>query len=183
MRYVEGEPLDRLLGRVGTLDEEDILKVFHPLLDGLEQVHAVGFLHRDADKFVFTSLEKQIVGFETVSVRGSTMRVPIYGSVTDTVTDFDTSGVDHVFIDIASILVNDTDFYSTGKSSIAAQQRAIDQGYVYFVQSGTPGQADFGTTVWIDVNGGGHGDAANNYAVAFLQGIPAAELRPDLFFV
>jgi serine/threonine protein kinase len=47
MRYVEGEALDRLLGRVGTLGQDDLLTILHPLLDGLEEVHAAGFLHRD----------------------------------------------------------------------------------------------------------------------------------------
>ena len=47
MRYVEGEPLDRIVP-VGTVLEETRLRaILLPLLNGLEAVHAAGFLHRD----------------------------------------------------------------------------------------------------------------------------------------
>jgi hypothetical protein len=64
-------------------------------------------------------------------------------------------------------------------------QQAIDQGILYFVQHGTPGQADFGTKVMIDLNGGAHTDVFNNYVVADLTGITQAEVanRSDLFLV
>ena len=47
MDYEEGEPLDRLLQRLGTLTERQLMRVLLPVADGLRQVHAAGFLHRD----------------------------------------------------------------------------------------------------------------------------------------
>ncbi len=47
MQYEEGEGLDRVLKRVGTLDESALLRILHPLLAGLELIHARGFVHRD----------------------------------------------------------------------------------------------------------------------------------------
>ena len=47
MQYEQGEGLDRLLKSRGTLLEHEILQILHPLLDGLEQIHAQGFVHRD----------------------------------------------------------------------------------------------------------------------------------------
>lgn len=47
MRYEEGEGLDRLLKARGTLTEDEILQILHPLLDGLAVIHAQGFVHRD----------------------------------------------------------------------------------------------------------------------------------------
>jgi hypothetical protein len=47
MEYEDGEPLDAILERDGTLPEAEIWEVLGPLLSGLERVHAAGFLHRD----------------------------------------------------------------------------------------------------------------------------------------
>ena len=47
MDYEDGEPLDRLLDRHGTLSEGQLKRVLLPLVEGLEQVHAAGYLHRD----------------------------------------------------------------------------------------------------------------------------------------
>ena len=47
MDYEEGESLDRLLQRLGTLTEGQLKRVLLPVVDGLRQVHAAGFLHRD----------------------------------------------------------------------------------------------------------------------------------------
>ena len=47
MDYGEGEPLDRLLERHGTLTESQLKRVLLPVVEGLEQVHAAGYLHRD----------------------------------------------------------------------------------------------------------------------------------------
>ena len=47
MDYEEGESLDRLLQRLGTLTEAQLKRVLLPVADGLRQVHAAGFLHRD----------------------------------------------------------------------------------------------------------------------------------------
>ena len=47
MDYEDGEPLDTLLRRHGTLTEAQLKRVVLPVVDGLRQVHAAGFLHRD----------------------------------------------------------------------------------------------------------------------------------------
>jgi len=47
MQYEQGEGLDRLLKSRGTLAEREILQILHPLLGGLEVIHAQGFVHRD----------------------------------------------------------------------------------------------------------------------------------------
>ncbi len=47
MDYEDGEPLDALLRRHGTLTEAQLKRVLLPVADGLRQVHAAGFLHRD----------------------------------------------------------------------------------------------------------------------------------------
>ena len=47
MDYEDGEPLDALLRRHGTLTEAQLKRVVLPVADGLRQVHAAGFLHRD----------------------------------------------------------------------------------------------------------------------------------------
>ncbi|HUT48620.1 MAG TPA: protein kinase [Alphaproteobacteria bacterium] len=47
MDYEEGESLECVLDREGALDEARIRSFLMPLLDGLAEVHALGFLHRD----------------------------------------------------------------------------------------------------------------------------------------
>ena len=47
MDYEDGEPLDTLLRRHGTLTEAQLTRVLLPVAEGLRQVHAAGFLHRD----------------------------------------------------------------------------------------------------------------------------------------
>ena len=47
MDYEDGEPLDALLERHGTLTEAQLNRVLSSVVDGLRQVHAAGFLHRD----------------------------------------------------------------------------------------------------------------------------------------
>ena len=47
MDYEDGEPLDALLRRHGTLTEAQLKRVLLPVAEGLRQVHAAGFLHRD----------------------------------------------------------------------------------------------------------------------------------------
>jgi serine/threonine protein kinase len=47
MELLQGETLDATLQRQGKLDAAAIDRILWPLLDGLEQVHATGFLHRD----------------------------------------------------------------------------------------------------------------------------------------
>lgn len=47
MELLEGETLDRRLGRKGRLEPHEAGWILWTLLDGLEQVHNAGFLHRD----------------------------------------------------------------------------------------------------------------------------------------
>jgi serine/threonine protein kinase len=47
MEYESGLPLKRWVPRNAPLSQKAVLSVVYPLLDGLEQVHKAGFLHRD----------------------------------------------------------------------------------------------------------------------------------------
>jgi Protein kinase domain len=47
MALLDGESLERRLKRDGPLSQPAIESILYPLLDGLEAVHATGFLHRD----------------------------------------------------------------------------------------------------------------------------------------
>ena len=47
MELLSGETLEDRLKRQGTLTSDEVGRILWPLLDGLEQVHAAGFLHRD----------------------------------------------------------------------------------------------------------------------------------------
>ena len=64
MDYEEGEPLDALLRRHGTLTEAQLKRVLLPVVNGLRHVHAAGFLHRDikpANIFVRRSDESPVL--------------------------------------------------------------------------------------------------------------------------
>jgi serine/threonine protein kinase len=47
MEYERGQSLQARLANRGTLDETALLQIVLPLLSGLQQVHAAGFIHRD----------------------------------------------------------------------------------------------------------------------------------------
>ena len=47
MELVPGETLDERLRKGGTLTPDEVDRILWPLLDGMERVHAAGFLHRD----------------------------------------------------------------------------------------------------------------------------------------
>jgi len=47
MDYVEGESLEAILTREGPMPEKRLRALLGPLLDGLQNVHDAGFLHRD----------------------------------------------------------------------------------------------------------------------------------------
>ena len=47
MELLSGETLEHRLKRLGPMGPADIDRILWPLLDGLEQVHATGFLRRD----------------------------------------------------------------------------------------------------------------------------------------
>jgi serine/threonine protein kinase len=47
MEYESGDPLKRWLNQQSGLDQRTLLQLVYPLLDGLEAVHKLDFLHRD----------------------------------------------------------------------------------------------------------------------------------------
>ena len=47
MDYEEGESLDRLLARHGTLSERQLRRILLPIVEGLREIHEAGYLHRD----------------------------------------------------------------------------------------------------------------------------------------
>jgi serine/threonine protein kinase len=47
MEYESGQPLKRWRSRQATFNQQNLLDIVYPLLDGLEAVHRAGFLHRD----------------------------------------------------------------------------------------------------------------------------------------
>ena len=47
MKYEEGEELQELQSRKNRIEEDDLLRIIFPLLDGLGKIHAAGFIHRD----------------------------------------------------------------------------------------------------------------------------------------
>lgn len=47
MEYEHGEPMDALLKNRKTIEEKKLKSILMPMLDGLEQVHKEGFIHRD----------------------------------------------------------------------------------------------------------------------------------------
>lgn len=47
MDYESGDPLKNWVVRQNGLDQESLLQLIYPLLDGLESVHKLNFLHRD----------------------------------------------------------------------------------------------------------------------------------------
>ncbi len=47
MEYESGDPLKHWLKKQGSLDQRALLQIVYPLLDGLESVHKLNFLHRD----------------------------------------------------------------------------------------------------------------------------------------
>jgi hypothetical protein len=94
----------------------------------------------------------------------------------DTITDFDAFGADHDFLDVSNVLATRSTFdFIPGQDNM---QRAMDQGYIYFVQG------PVGARLMVDLNGGGHTDTANVFAVADLEGVALASVasRSELFY-
>ena len=104
-----------------------------------------------------------------------------HGNPVDTVTDFQTgygSGYHNPNWDTVdlSVALQGTTF--AGSSAVEAFQ----QGYVYLVQHGTLGQADFGTTVYIDRNGSeANGGYQHDVAVLDLAGVAENNLHVGYF--
>ena len=47
MNYVEGQTLSKSFRTQSSLSEQQLKDILYPLLDGLEKIHAAGFIHRD----------------------------------------------------------------------------------------------------------------------------------------
>ncbi len=127
----------------------------------------------DSDVFIFTQTETAQVPF-TINGQVGSLKVSVF----DRITDFDTSGADRDFIDVSSLLANESSFSYLGYAPTAAFQ-ALYEGYIYFVQHGAAGEPGFGTTVMIDfngtVNGGSHSTLAD-VAIADLDGVAKDQL-------
>jgi Ca2+-binding RTX toxin-like protein len=98
---------------------------------------------------------------------------------TDTITDFDGALGDRIDLDL---LLTQTNFGANPSSA-----DAVAQGYVYWLEQGQPGDADFGSTVYVDRDGGAHNPnglfGSADYAVAFLQSVAAGDLNANHFIV
>lgn len=125
-----------------------------------------------ADHFVFTDVGKALTFNIKTGQFASTY-------ITDTITDFDAFGSDHDWFDVSNILTSRSDFdFIPGQDNM---QRAMDQGYIYFVQG------PVGARLMVDLNGsidGTHTDTAYVYAVADLQGVALQDVtgRAELFY-
>lgn len=47
MPYIDGMDLEKYLEKKSSLNQEEILQIINPILDGLREVHSKGYLHRD----------------------------------------------------------------------------------------------------------------------------------------
>lgn len=61
MNYIEGETLKEYVKRVGSLNQEEIMEIIIPILNGLKAVHKEDFLHRDIapDNIILTIDKKK----------------------------------------------------------------------------------------------------------------------------
>jgi hypothetical protein len=148
-----------------------------------------------ADRFVFAAADH-------ASAAGGTLRgfavaqVPSQSNM-DTITDFNGAAGDK--LDLGSLLDDLTNFSGSTSQAIAqgysgVADQAIAQGYIYWVQHGTQGQPGFGTTVYLDKDGGAHAPLLAQFggppmplhsdiAVADLQGVAANQLYVSHFIV
>jgi Ca2+-binding RTX toxin-like protein len=97
----------------------------------------------------------------------------------DTITDF--SGAEGDRIDLRDLLDRRTNF--TG----ATAAEAVAQGYIHWQQHGASTDPDVYTTVFLDRNGGWHSIldqiVGNEFSIAHLEGVTAAQLNASLFIV
>ncbi len=61
MTYIEGETLKEYVKQVGSLNQEEIMEIIVPILNGLKSVHKADFLHRDIapDNIILTKDKKK----------------------------------------------------------------------------------------------------------------------------
>jgi len=145
----------------------------------------------DADTFVFTEAAKTTGSVPIVNpITGQQGTITVQVSVTDKITDFQTGQVKSggLFefgtqpgvsdkLDFSSLIDARTNFAGT------TALQAFQQGYIYLVQHGTEGQPGFGTTVMLDLNGGAHTDAANNFAIVDLEGVRSSSVGSQHFMI
>lgn len=128
------------------------------------------------DRFVFADIGKEL---KTSNFLGTIKKTSV--SITDTITDFDVFGTAHDTIDLFNIMLERTNF--NGLNGVYSAATAFNTGHLYLAQHGTEGQPGFGTKVMIDINGGSHNDAANQFAVVDVLGVREAQLTADMFIV
>jgi formylglycine-generating enzyme required for sulfatase activity len=106
MDYCEGKPLDEIIKKNGPLDQDQLKRIWFPLLNGLEQIHSSGFLHRDIKpQNIFIRFDGSPVLLDFGSaIKGNAQHE---GGVTTMVTDgyspveqYDTNGKQGPFTDI-----------------------------------------------------------------------------------
>lgn len=128
---------------------------------------------KGADEFEY-SAEDFIPG--TVTIAGFPIGIDVFEM--DTITDFNGAAGDK--IDLAALFFSASSFSGTPAD-------AVNNGYVYWVQHGAVGQPGFGTTVYVDLNGGAHTvmDSlfGQNFALADLEGVAANQLNSSHFLV
>ena len=70
MEYQQGRSLQQILERERTLSESDLVRMVKPMLEGLEAIHATGFIHRDikpANIFVHDNGHPVLLDFGSAS--------------------------------------------------------------------------------------------------------------------
>lgn len=128
---------------------------------------------KGADEFEY-SAEDFIPG--TAIING--MPVAVDRFEMDTITDFKGAAGDK--IDLSALYFSASSFSGTAADAVA-------QGYLYWAQHGVVGQPGFGTTVYVDLNGGAHtvmdSLLGQNFALADLEGVAANQLNSSYFLV
>jgi Ca2+-binding RTX toxin-like protein len=128
---------------------------------------------KGADEFEY-SAEDFIAGFTVING----LPVAVNRFEMDTITDFNGAAGDK--IDLAALFFSASSFAGTPADAVA-------QGYVYWQQHGVVGQPGFGTTVYVDLNGGPHtlmdSQLGENFALADLEGVAANQLNASHFLV
>ncbi len=161
-RMFSGADNDTLIGGAGN-DELDGQAGIDTLNGGRGADKLTGGVH--ADIFVFSGAD----------YNASMFLVPAM----DTITDF--SGASGDKIDLRTVMDLTDDAGSSASDAIA-------QGYIYFVQHGTPNTAGFGTYVMVDKDGGTHApfslrDVFDQETIVDLAGVAKNQLVAGDFIV